>query len=280
MKKIIKLIINKFAEFFIFLLYKNNFGRYIIDQLSKNILLKNKKIKHKDIELKFFIPNRLNNYRVNTFSFKEPETLDWIDGFKKNCIFWDIGANIGLYSCYAAKKKESKVYAFEPSVFNLELLAKNIHLNSLSKNITIFPLPLTDNLKEKSFEMSSTDWGGALSTFGENFSHDGKPSNNIFNYKNIGLSVDDCINLLKFEKPNYIKIDVDGIEHLILKGALNTLNNVESVLVEVNDNFKEQINDVSKYLTESGFKLEQKKFNESYNIDSPFNKHNNQIWKK
>ena len=37
-------------------------------------------------------------------------------------VFVDIGANIGLYSIYAAKCRNIKVFAFEPSVFNLEFL--------------------------------------------------------------------------------------------------------------------------------------------------------------
>ena len=43
------------------------------------------------------------------------------------------------------------------------------------------------------------------------------------------------------QKPDYIKIDVDGIEHLILEGAslLKNLSNIE-ILIEINDNFIEQ----------------------------------------
>ena len=81
------------------------------------------------------------------------------------------------------------------------------------------------------------------------------------------MSMDDCIKLLNFEKPNYIKIDVDGIEHLILKGSTDTLKSVKSILVEVNKNFDKQAKDIEKYLTESGFKLEQKGYP-------------NQIWKR
>ena len=79
--------------------------------------------------------------------------------------------------------------------------------------------------------------------------------------------MDDCVKLLKFEKPNYIKIDVDGIEHLILKGSTDTLRSVKSILVEVNKNFDRQSIDIEKYLTQSGFKLEQKRYP-------------NQIWKR
>ena len=61
-------------------------------------------------------------WRVKTFSTKEPEIIKWIDGFDENCQFWDIGSNIGLYSCYAAKK--INVMSFEPSVFNLKYWLK------------------------------------------------------------------------------------------------------------------------------------------------------------
>ena len=63
-------------------------------------------------------------------------------------IFWDIGANVGLYSIYAAKLKNCEVYAFEPSVFNLEVLSKNIFLNKLTDNITTISLPLTNHIKK------------------------------------------------------------------------------------------------------------------------------------
>ena len=54
----------------------------------------------------FFVPNSVVQWRVNTFFSKEPETLEWIDNFKffKDGVFWDIGANIGLYSIYASLK--------------------------------------------------------------------------------------------------------------------------------------------------------------------------------
>ena len=61
-------------------------------------------IKIDDEKLFFYTPNNLVKWRVKTFFTKEPDTLKWIDNFKEDEIFWDIGANIGLYSLYAAKK--------------------------------------------------------------------------------------------------------------------------------------------------------------------------------
>jgi FkbM family methyltransferase len=99
---------------------------------------------------------------VDTFSTKEPETLEWIDTFPLGSVVWDIGANIGLYSCYAAKMRDCKVYAFEPSVFNLDLLARNIFLNGLTEKVVMVPLPLSDKLAINRLKMTNTERGGGF----------------------------------------------------------------------------------------------------------------------
>ena len=117
-------------------------------------------VKHNNIIMEFAVPNKLNHFRVNTFSSKEPETLEWIDSLPNGSILWDIGANIGLYSIYAASKKNCQVFSFEPSVFNLELLARNINLNKLQEKITIIPLPLCNKMGPNNMLFTTTDWGG------------------------------------------------------------------------------------------------------------------------
>ena len=278
MKKIIKLILKIFAKSIVTFSSKINAGRYFIDKLCNAILHEKKTIKHNDLEFKFYVPNRLNFFRINTFSTKEPETLEWIDTFKKKSVFWDIGANIGLYSCYAVKRADCQVYAFEPSVFNLELLAKNVYLNSLSDKVAIISLPLFDSLAVRPFYMTTKEWGGALSNFGESVDHDGLPMTSVFKYKTVGMSIDQAVSLLNFAKPNYIKMDVDGIEHLILKGATDTLKSAESLLIEVNDNFAKQAKDTKEYLTKAGFKLKQKRHSEIIEKSAVFSSFYNQIW--
>ena len=267
-----------FAQNIVKLFSKINTGRYFIDELTNAVLLKKRTIKHKNLEFNFCVPNRLNFFRVKTFSSKEPETLKWIDTFKKNSVFWDIGANIGLYSCYAAKRADCQVCAFEPSVFNLELLAKNVYLNSLSDKVTIISLPLFDDLAVKPFYMTTKEWGGALSNFGEEVDHEGSPMKSVFKYKTVGMSVDQTVSLLNFARPNYIKMDVDGIEHLILKGATDTLKSAESLLIEVNDNFAKQAKETKEYLTKAGFKLKQKQHSEIIESSASFSSFYNQIW--
>ena len=218
-------------------------------------------------------------YRIDTFSTKEPETLDWIDGFSQDSIMWDIGANVGLYSCYAAKARATKVFAFEPSIFNLESLARNIHINDLAASVVIIPLPLADKLTINKMCMTSTDWGEALSTFGADFGFDGKPLNNIFSFSTIGLSMDEANLLLKIPRPDYIKMDVDGLEHLILSGGLGMLSTVKSVLVEINDDFLKQAQDSLSYLMSSGLQMVDKRRWDGVR-NSPFQNTYNQIWKR
>ena len=60
-----------------------------------------------------------------------------------------------------------------------------------------------------------------------------------------GFNIDYIINNLNFEIPNYLKIDVDGLEHQILEGGINTLShkNIKSILIEINENYDEQEKD-------------------------------------
>ena len=76
-------------------------------------------------KLSLLCPNKITEFRARTFHEKEPETLEWIDSIGKEETLWDIGANVGLYSMYAAQKG-LKVLAFEPSPANYHLLNSNI----------------------------------------------------------------------------------------------------------------------------------------------------------
>jgi len=278
-KKIFKIIIKKFVKNFVAIANTNRIGRYFSEYLAKHIFEQKRNINHKNIKLSFYSPSRLNKFRIDTFSSKEPETLSWIEKFNQDSIFWDIGANIGLYSCYAAKLKNCKVYAFEPSIFNLEILTKNVFLNQLSNNITIVPLPLTNKLKETEFKMTSIEWGGSLSTFGENYMHDGSKLKKEFNYKMLGLSMNDCVNVLRIKQPDYIKMDVDGIEHLILEGGDQILKKAKSILVEIDDSFVLQVEKTKKYLIQGGFQLMEKKHSD-LPMKLKFKSAFNQLWER
>ena len=248
------------------------------ERILKKYLMNNvKSINHNGIEMQFSVPNRLNQFRVDTFSTKEPETLEWIDSFSEDSILWDIGANIGLYSVYAAKSKRCKVFAFEPSVFNLELLARNINLNNLNKQISIIPIALSESISLNQMQFTSTDWGGASSTFGKDIGWDGNKLEDIFSIQTISCSIDKAVSLFKFPVPEHIKMDVDGIEHFILEGGKDVLKKVKSVSIEINDDFMDQALGAEKFLKDAGLSFKEKKHSpmfENTKISSIYN----QIW--
>ena len=246
-----------------------------------------KSIKILDKEIKFFVPNQLLEWRVDTYFSKEPETLEWIDSFqeKENLIFWDIGANIGLYSIYnSLKHPKSTTIAFEPSSSNLRVLTRNISINNLEKNIKVVPIPLTN--KENIFqEMNEGHFieGGALNSFGEKFDFEGKEFKPTMKYNLLGTTMNYFIENSILDIPDYIKIDVDGIEHLILEGGDKFLNDkkVKSLSIEINEDFKEQYDKVLNLMNKYEFKLLHKKHNDDMlSEQSKFKNTYNYIFKK
>ena len=243
-----------------------------------------KSIKILDKEIKFFIPNQLLNWRVDTFFTKEPETLEWIDNFEKkeNLTFWDIGANIGLYSIYnSLKNPKSTTIAFEPSSSNLRVLTRNISINNLEKNIKVVSMPLT-NKKNIFQEMKEGQFieGGAMNSFGEKFDFEGKEFQTTMKYNLLGTTMNYFIENSILEIPDYIKIDVDGIEHLILEGGDKFLTHqkVKSLSIEINENFKEQYETVLDLMEKNKFKILHKKHNDDLFEKSKFNKVYNYVF--
>jgi len=244
-----------------------------------------KSIKILGKEIKFFVPNQLLEWRVDTYFSKEPETLEWIDSFqeKENLIFWDIGANIGLYSIYnSLKHPKSTTIAFEPSSSNLRVLTRNISINNLEKNIKVVSIPLTN--KENIFqEMKEGQFveGGALNSFGEKFDFEGKEFKPTMKYNLLGTTINYFLENSILDIPDYIKIDVDGIEHLILEGGDKFLNDkkVKSLSIEINENFKEQYDKVLNLMNKYEFKLLHKKHNDDM-YSEQFKNTYNYIFKK
>lgn len=279
MKILIKSAIQGLARLVVGAIVMSRIGQYFFDQLTGFAMSRTQQVEHQGTSLRFSITNTLTKYRADSFSSKEPETLDWIDRIPVGSTLWDVGANIGLYTCYAVKARECRVISFEPSVFNLELLARNIYNNDITDSVTIIPLPLSEELACSRLRMTSTDWGGALSTFGQTYGHDGDEIKKIFEFPTLGLSAVDALNLLKLPIPDFIKIDVDGIEHLILRGAKSMLPKVKGILIEINDKFDEQSSQSTQYLKQAGFELAEKKHADFYEEEETAAKYTfNQIW--
>ncbi|MEK6808051.1 MAG: FkbM family methyltransferase [Nanoarchaeota archaeon] len=194
-------------------------------------------------------------YKVRLYSCgKEPETVQWIEKFfKKGEVFYDIGANIGAYSLVAAKylKGEIVVYAFEPSFLNYAQLSKNIFINKCQDSIIPLNVALSDKTTIGGFHHQNLIPGGALHSFGNAVDHNNNAFTPVFTQPVLSYTIDDLIKKFNMPLPNHIKLDVDGIELSILKGAQETCfgSQLRSILVEMSHD-KDTIID---YLAQWGF---------------------------
>ena len=267
----------KFIDSIIKIFFKKSYLIYIREFLHKDsyetIEILNKKIN-------FFIPNQTVSYRVKTFFTKEPETLNWIDSFdnENRFVLWDIGANIGLYSIYASLKHSNcEVISFEPSTSNLRILSRNISINNLENKIKIFTNPLYNKTDQFS-KMQEGKFleGGALNSFDVDYNFEGKNFESKMNYQLLGKSINSILENKILEVPSHIKLDVDGIEHLILEGGDKYLKheNLLTLSVEVNANFTDQYKRVLKIIKENNFKVLHKKNNEEM-YKNRISKHSN-----
>lgn len=106
-----------------------------------------KTIAKKGVKIKMEINTPYELDRLNTFFTKEPETISWIETLiQPKDVFYDIGANVGVFSLFAGifHKKLVKVFAFEPCYHNFNTLCRNTIVNDLRGVITPFCLAASD----------------------------------------------------------------------------------------------------------------------------------------
>ncbi len=191
------------------------------------------------------------------FGKDEPETVAWIDNhLKPGETLWDIGANIGLYTLYAALDPRVKVLAFEPSAASFATLVRNVELNSMDDRIEAYCLAFTDESKLDALHMAHTESGHSMHAFGQTDTVEGRIDVK-FAQAVIGYSVDDFRRQFGVPAPDHIKLDVDSIETKILTGARETLPLVKTVLVETyGADRTDGTNAIADMLTATGFEAD------------------------
>ena len=136
---------------------------------------------------------------------------------------------------------------------------------------------MSDQMSSNLLRMTTTEWGGALSTFGRDLGWDGQSIQEVFAFPTYGVSMDQVVNVLKLSTPDFIKMDVDGIEHLLLSGGSEILKQIQGILVEINDDFAEQADLSKQLLAEAGLTILEKRHSEMFE-GSKFKNIYNQIW--
>jgi len=202
-------------------------------------------------------PNRGTAWRVHSLFTKEPDTIRWIASFEPEDVLIDIGANVGMYTIWAAKTRGMRVYAFEPESQNYALLNKNIHMNSLSSQVMAYCVALSDESEFSELYLSGFQVGGSCHTFGEEVDFKLEKRNSSFAQGCFSTTLDQLVEGGVVPHPTHIKIDVDGLEHKVIKGCANVLRDpkLRSVLVEINGNLPEHQQVVNEFL-QLGFSYE------------------------
>jgi len=197
---------------------------------------------------------------------KEPGTVDWINQYvKSDDVFYDIGANIGVYSILAASRagKGGRVYAFEPHGANFARLIDNIALNNLQQ--VVFPnnFALNDQEGLFHFHYKSGDVGTSDSQLSDDGNAAGGENGLHISELKYATTVDRLIASGEIKAPQHIKIDVDGNEFLILAGMGHLVSGSQrpiSIQVEMNDPHKIQI---LEFMQDHQYRLTHKHFTRS-----------------
>jgi FkbM family methyltransferase len=200
--------------------------------------------------IKFRTPTGKALWRAETLLSKEPTTIGWIDTFNESDVFWDVGANVGIYTLYASRIAGVVTLAFEPASFNYALLCDNVHLNKLDERIAPYNLAFSAQTQLGQLKLDDDEPGIAFATVEEN-------GEGQFQQAVLVFSVDDFIARFSPPFPTHIKIDVDGLEEQILEGARRTIADLrlKSLLVEVDEVDPQRPQRVDAVLVTHGFTL-------------------------
>lgn len=175
---------------------------------------------------------------------KEPSTVKWIlRDLRAGDVFFDIGANVGAYSLLAATSSEDNIaiYSFEPSPNTFASLCRNISLNKLGGKIFPLQLALGAKTEVSRFFLSSNIAGSAEHALGEPIDMHGNKFIPVDVQTVMSVNMDELIEIFGVFSPTHIKIDVDGFELNVLRGAKKVLSSdkLRHLLIEVREDSNE-----------------------------------------
>lgn len=228
--RVLKLLSKQIKKILMLNLFRR-WGSYVSEEFSNHTVTLTD-----DYQYIYLATNPLLYWRAETLFVKEPITITWLKQMKKDSVFFDIGGNVGVYTIYAGVRGVH-VYSFEPESSNYYVLNKNIQLNNIQKNVKAYNFALSDNEAIDTLKLTSSQPGAAHTTFGDNEEHKQNNFATVFEQGALSLTMDKLVYELQLPIPQFIKIDVDGIEAKIIKGAKRLLseNKIESILIELNE---------------------------------------------
>ena len=156
----------------------------------------------------------------------------------------DVGANIGLYSIACSHKvgNSGKIIAIEPEKENFSLLVQNLRLNGVT-NVLPINEAISNFIGTTDLFLSETNLGGHSIIFRR-----GSKKRTV-NCE----TLDKLCRRLGIRRVHLIKVDVEGAELAVLEGAQKMLEENKLRLIVVAEHFKDQITQVSRFLSDLGF---------------------------
>jgi FkbM family methyltransferase len=142
---------------------------------------------------------------------------------KAGMVVFDVGANIGIYTLTASRLlgPRGRVHAFEPAKWAFRQLERNVGLNSCS-NVVLNSIGLSDVSGTVTFNICEDDAYNSLAA---------QPMMPVLKSEKITVStIDDYVQRNGLLGVHVIKIDAEGADYLILKGARNTLERFSPIL--------------------------------------------------
>ena len=184
--------------------------------------------------LSFVLQGKTAAGRAMTLLTKEPGTIAWIDRFAPNSVFWDVGANVGVYTLYAGLRGDTTVVAFEPAAVNYFLLSANCEVNNMDDRVTCLLLGLGSERSIARLEVSQLEPAKSFSFLGKTDQpRAGRQAALI-------LSMDQLVEEYGIACPNYIKVDAPGLSEAIIAGGARLLErpDVRELHIEVREQSK------------------------------------------
>ena len=171
---------------------------------------------------------------------------------KKDYIIIDIGANVGVFSVYAANlAKKGKVYAYEPITENFELLKYHKGLNKLF-NLNINKLAVSDKEKEIKIFLSKKN-KAAHSIYKEKLKEEEKEDAKDYETINC-ISLKQVFDKNNIKRCNFLKIDCEGEEYKILKALPKEyFEKIDKIALEYHQVPGESCWELADYLNNLGF---------------------------
>ena len=246
--------LSKLILFFLRINGKTRWGNEFIQSIDQTVKIENPLDSKKTLKMRTG-HGRLYWRSVEAINV-EPETNEFLMNIKKEEVFYDIGSNIGLYSLMAAQYKQLRTISFEMEPLNCAIQHQNIHYNNLQNFITLIPLALSDRNSIRDVFFKDISPGDALHSLDEpSPALDNKRKDLAVASSILTFSLDYLVDHFSLPQPDIIKLDVDGIELLILQGATQSLTNAKKIMVEVD---KHNEADIIDYLSRQGFNHLQK----------------------